>query len=136
MSLSDKVAGIYKAFGEQNVPAILEHIADDVEWDYGSHSIEVPWLKRREGRAGAIEFFQNVGNLLSIERFEPKQLFEGNRVVVALLDISFTVIATGNRVDEKDEIHVFRFNDEGKIAGFRHGVDSYEHFVAFNGGTK
>ena len=131
MSNKNTVESIYQAFGQGNVPAILEHLAENVEWDYASTSIEVPWLKRREGIGGAMEFFQAVGSLLEIDKFQVKEIVEGNRVVIALLDVSFTVRSTGAHVSEIDEIHVFRFNDEGKITAFRHGVDSYEHIRAF-----
>lgn len=133
MSNKAAVERIYRAFGEGDVPSILEHIAEDVAWDYASTSIEVPWLKRREGKNGAVDFFQAVASNLEFERFEPKLILEGDGVVVSLLDVAFTVRSTGLRISEADEIHVFRFNSEGKIAGFRHGVDTYEHFRAFSG---
>lgn len=131
MSNKITVQKIYEAFGAGNVPAILEHLADDVKWDYASASIEVPWLKRREGINGAIEFFKAVGTELEFDKFQPTQVIEGEGVVVSLLGVSFTVRSSGARVNEVDEIHVFRFNDEGKVVAFRHGVDSYEHFRAF-----
>lgn len=131
MNNRSTIEQVYKAFAEGNVPAILEHMADDVEWDYASTSIEVPWLKRRSGKEGALEFFHAVGSLLEFEEFQPKEILEGDNVVVALLDVSFKVRQNGTNVREWDEIHVFRFNDGGKITSFRHGVDSYEHFRAF-----
>ena len=133
MSNKSTVEDIYKAFGEGNIPAILEHLADDVIWDFASTSIEVPWLKRREGKAGAIEFFQAVGANLEFEKFEPKAILEGDGLVVGVIDVEATVRPTGKKISEVDETHVFRFNGDGKIVAFRHGVDSYEHFRAFEG---
>ena len=133
MSNKATVEGIYKAFGEGDLASILEHIADDVLWDYASTSIEVPWLKRRQGKSEAAEFFQAVGANVEFEKFEPKEILEGEGVVVSLLDVTFTVKSTGKKITELDEIHVFRFNPEGKIVAFRHGVDSYEHFRAYFG---
>jgi ketosteroid isomerase-like protein len=44
------VQQIYEAFGRGDVPAILEHLADDVEWEYGLTSTDVPWLQPQHGR--------------------------------------------------------------------------------------
>jgi ketosteroid isomerase-like protein len=51
MNLSDNVQNIYAAFGRGDIPAILERLAPDVEWEYGVESTNVPWLQPRCGRA-------------------------------------------------------------------------------------
>ena len=47
----DTVKGIYEAFGRGDVPAILERVREDVEWDVGVADRGVPWLAPRRGRA-------------------------------------------------------------------------------------
>ncbi|MES1245515.1 MAG: nuclear transport factor 2 family protein [Acidobacteriota bacterium] len=126
------VQQMYAAFGRGDVPAILEHLDEAVEWEYGGNSTDVPWLQPRHGREGAAAFFASLAEL-DIHRFEVKTLLEGEGVVVALIDIESTVKATGKKVGEEDEVHLWRFNSEGKVTRFRHRVDTHGHQVAWSG---
>ena len=123
---------IYKAFGSGDVPAILSKLSESVEWEYGASSSEVPWLQHRQGRDGAAAFFSSLG-AMQIQRFIPKAFLEGEGVVVVLIDIEFTVRATGKRVAEEDEVHIWYFDDQGKVARFRHRVDTQQHVLACRG---
>jgi ketosteroid isomerase-like protein len=42
MQNSKIVQEMYAAFGRGDVPAILQRLADDVEWEYGVNSTDVP----------------------------------------------------------------------------------------------
>ena len=59
------VVAIYEAFGGGNIPAVLDRLSEDVRWEHWAawtpHAAGVPWLKPRQGRAGAGEFFQVIG---------------------------------------------------------------------------
>src|SRR5690242_9965214 len=99
MSNLDTVRQIYAAFGSGDVPAILGHLDESVEWEYGSNSTDIPWLQPRHGREGAGAFFASLGEI-DIHRFAVKNLLEGEGVVVALVDLEFTVKATGKKVVE------------------------------------
>lgn len=134
MSHADTVRGIYEAFARGDVAAILEPLADDVEWEYGVNSTTVPWLQPRRGRDAVAGFFQAFGSAVEIHRFEPKELLEGDGLVVAIVDLEFTVRATGRRVVEEDEAHVWRFAD-GKVTRFRHRADTHQQQLAFEGGA-
>jgi ketosteroid isomerase-like protein len=122
---------MYAAFGRGDVPGILAHLADDVDWEYGQASNDVPWLQPRRGRDAVGGFFEAVGGGLEFHKFAPKEIIEGDGVVVALIDIDATVKATGRRITEEDEIHVWRFGADGKVVRFRHGVDTHAHQSAF-----
>ncbi|MGE3308738.1 MAG: nuclear transport factor 2 family protein [Limisphaerales bacterium] len=126
------VRGIYEAFGRGDVPAILEHLSPDVEWEYGGTGTDVPWLQRRVGRDAAAGFFEALREL-RMDRFSPREFLAGDRLVVVLLEVDFTVTRTGRRVVEEDEIHVWRFDTEGRVSRFRHGVDSHRHQAAWGG---
>ncbi|MFL6203479.1 MAG: nuclear transport factor 2 family protein [Thermoanaerobaculia bacterium] len=80
MTGKETVQEIYAAFGRGDVPAILERLAPDVEWEYGASPTEVPWLQPRQGRAGAAEFFASLANL-EFHRFEPKMILEEGATV-------------------------------------------------------
>jgi len=42
MTSKETVLERYAAFGRGDVPAILEHLAPDVEWEYDASPTEVP----------------------------------------------------------------------------------------------
>lgn len=52
------------------------------------------------------------------------------RAEVVLVDVEFVVRHTGARVSETDEIHVWRFNEDGLGSRFKHGVDTHRHQLA------
>jgi ketosteroid isomerase-like protein len=131
MSNLSTVQDIYAAFGQGDIPTILSKLADDVDWEYAPGPNDVPWLQRRSGRDAVGGFFESLA-AMEFHTFAPKELLEGDGVVVTLLDVDFTVRATGKRVTERDEVHVWRFNADGKVASFRHGADTHAHQLAYN----
>ena len=125
----ETVQQMYAAFGRGDIPAILAHLSDDVEWEYGAGPTDVPWLQPRKGKQEVTEFF---GTLAAIEfnRFEPKELLGGENKVVALIDAAFTVKATGRRIEDETEVHIWHFNDEGLVNRFAHRLDTHKHVMA------
>jgi ketosteroid isomerase-like protein len=131
VSNAQTVRDIYEAFGRGDVPTILSKLAPDVDWEYGQGATaDVPYLRKRRGREEVGGFFEAVGGGLEFEKFEPKEILEGDGVVVALIDVAFTVKKTGKSITEEDEIHVWRFNAAGEVARFRHGVDTHTSHLA------
>ncbi|MDY7230819.1 nuclear transport factor 2 family protein [Hyalangium rubrum] len=134
MSNLETVQSIYAAFSRGDVRSILEHLSEDVEWEYGVAPNDVPWLQARHGRSGALEFLQSL-QALEFHTFEPKTFLEAPRLVVVLVDIDLEVKATGQRIAEKEEVHIWRFDETGQVVRFRHAVDSYQHSRALRAGT-
>jgi len=60
-------------------------------------------------------------------------LLEAGQIVVALVGLDATVNATGRRVVEEDAVHIWHFNPAGKVARFRHRLDSYQQWLAHTG---
>ena len=87
------VASIYDAFRTGDIPAILETLADDVRWeewtDNSAQKAGVPWLQRRDGKAGALEFFKIAGQM-AIHEFRVLSLLAGGQQVVAEVVIDAT----------------------------------------------
>lgn len=129
MSNIQTVLTIYEAFGRGDVPTILGHLSEDVEWEPGVADIGVPWLTPRHGRSEVPGFFESLG-ALDIRRFEAKTLLERDDVVVAILGLEFVVKATAHTVTDEDEIHIWRFDEQGRVASFGHKVDSHRHWLA------
>ena len=132
MSNADTVRSIYAAFGRGDVPAILEVLADDVDWDFAhAPDLGVPYLVPRRGRQAVLGFFQAVADTLELRRFEITDVLGDGPVVVALATVEWIVKPTGKPLREADEAHVWRFDARGKVARFRHGVDTHAHVRAF-----
>jgi ketosteroid isomerase-like protein len=130
MAHVETVQQIYQEFGRGDIPAILSHLAEDVEWEYGINSTDVPWLQPRRGRTDVAGFFRALADL-EVHRFEPKTFLESGNVVVALLDFEATVRSTGRRVVEDDEVHVWYFDQSGMVSRFRHRADTHQQWQAW-----
>lgn len=63
----------------------------------------------------------------------PKVFLEAPGLVVVLVDLDVTVKATGERIVEENEGHVWHFDGAGKVIRFRHLVDSFQHAQAYRG---
>lgn len=134
MTPIDTVQHIYAAFGRGDVPAILACLADDVEWEYGSTPNPVPWLQPLRGRDQVPRFFQALGEQVEFHRFQPTRVLGDGALVVGLCDLEATVRATGKRVVEVDEVHLFHFDAQGRVARFRHRADTLQHAMAVKAG--
>jgi ketosteroid isomerase-like protein len=129
MSNIQTVQEIYSAFGAGDVPTILSKLAADIEWDADA-SGDIPFLVPRRGVDGVGAFFQSLTQA-DFTKFEPTAFLESGNVVVALIDATFTVKATGKTVAMVDEAHIWRFGPDGKVVNFRHRVDTLAHHLAF-----
>lgn len=130
MSNVPTIQGLYAAFERGDVPEVLSHMAEDIEWEYFPLSVDVPWLRSYRGRAEVPKFFQTIGSGFDFHRFEPKTFLENGNVVVVLIDVDFTVKATGHRIQEEDEVHIWRFDDAGRITRFAHKLDTHRHLMS------
>ncbi len=133
MSHVETVQRIYGAFGKGDVSTILDQLADDVEWEYGVNSTTVPWLQPRRGRADVVNFFHALAGL-DITKFHPTTFLENGDTIVVLVDLEGTVRSTGRRILEEDEVHIWRFDSEGKVRRFRHRADTYQQLAAMADG--
>lgn len=126
------VQAVYQAFATGDVPSILAQLSSDIDWEY-SGAQEVPWLERRHGRDAVGGFFGALAENLEFEKFAVNDVLAGDRVVVALVDLDARVKRTGKRISERDEVHVWRFDESGKVVAFRHALDSAAHVRAWAG---
>lgn len=120
---------IYDAFGCGDDAAFLQRLAETVDWDYAATTAAVPWLQHRSGRAGAAAFLTSLA-AIETRKFVPKAFLNDGNVVVVLLDIEYVVRATGKTVVEEDAVHIWHFDQAGKVARFRHRVDTWQHALA------
>lgn len=133
MSHTDTVRAMYAAFARGDISAITERIDDDVEWEYEPSPADVPWLQARRGHAGVREFFASLG-AFEFVRFEPRAVLgAGGGLVVGIVDVELVLKRNGYRIKEAEEIHLFRFNTQGKVQRFRHQCDTHKLWLAHRG---
>lgn len=128
------VERIYEAFGRGDVAAVLEMLADGVTWEHwekgnSAQDAGLPWLARRTGKSEVAAFFETLAREFEFHSFQPLGLLEGDGSVAAVIRIAVTVKATG-RLIEDDEVHLWTFDDAGKVIDHRHFLDTGKHIAA------
>lgn len=125
------VQSIYAAFGQGDVPAILDRLADDVHWeawdDNSAQKAGVPWLQPRRGKAGVLAFFQLLG-AGKVHDFQVLSPMANDNQVAAEIVIDLELPDAGRYRDE--EIHLWTLNEAGQVVRMRHYVDTAKHIVA------
>jgi ketosteroid isomerase-like protein len=123
------VKGIYEAFGRGDVPAILERLTPDVAWEPDGVDHGVPWLMPRKGREGVGAFFASLA-ALEFEDFQVVQVVGDESLVAAVVSVAVRVKATGRSVRDTAEVHLWRFDPQGRVTSMRHAVDTHQHVLA------
>jgi len=130
----DTVKSIYDAFGKGDVPGILEHLSDNVQWEHSpdntAQKAGVPWLLERKGKDGVREFFKIIGGFAFRDFRVLSVMGEGNKVA-AEIKFEADIPATGGYLNE-EEVHLWTFDEKGKVIGYRHYSDTAKHIAAAN----
>lgn len=132
MSNIQTVQSIYRSFGEGDIAGILDKLHENIAWDHGLCSGGVPWLEPITGRVAVQRFFAALG-ALDFKRFQPGTMVEADGAVIAVIDVAFVVKSTGRTVEEKDEVHIWHFDESGLATKFNHKVDTHQHWLAWRG---
>ena len=124
MSETDNSAVVlqaYSNFKTGNIEALLDLVADDVEWEL-PETANVPFTGKFTGRAGVADFFASVGANQDALQFEPREIVAQGDKVVSLGRYLWRIKAT-NREFGSDFAHVFTIR-EGKIVAFKEYFDT------------
>jgi ketosteroid isomerase-like protein len=136
MSNIPAVQAIYQAFGAGDGATFLGLLADDVEWeawpDNQAVAAGVPWLQPYSGR-DAVAGFLAVASQMDIVDLQILNMMEGGNEVAVSFVIEANLPTCGGRSYRDEEIHLWTFNAEGKVARLRHYVDTAKHIQAFRG---
>jgi ketosteroid isomerase-like protein len=124
------VAAIYEAFGRGDVPAILDRLADDVEWEKGIRATAVPYLAAGRGKDHVAKFFEHVAANLELTHFDVLAVCDGGDTVVAPIVHAGRIVG-GGEIPMTLECHVWRFGDDGKVTAMNHSFDIAIHEKAF-----
>lgn len=106
----------YAAFASRDIPALLELLADDVEWRFlGSPETGTPYGGTCKGKQQVAEFFGTLAQADEILEFEPREFLEGPRHVTVLGRIKSRALPDG-KMHESEWVHVFTWKDDNKIS--------------------
>jgi ketosteroid isomerase-like protein len=117
----------YTNFKAGNIPALLNLVADDVEWILPEVA-GVAISGTREGREEVADFFRTLNETQEVISFEPREFIAQNDQVVVLGRYSFRVRATRQQF-ESDWAHVFTIQN-GQITHFQEFTDTAAVAVA------
>jgi uncharacterized protein len=129
------VSGVYAAFGRGDADGVLAPLAADVSWDADwadlfSQRAGLPVVAPRRGADGVREFLALVGTY-QLHDFQVLDLMASDRQVTAQIVIELSYPGGGRYRDE--ELHLWRFGEDGKITALRHYVDTAKHIAAWHG---
>lgn len=123
---------MFAAFGQGDIPAVLDMVAEDVDWQSPvtrNPSTHISWAKPRYSRDEVATYFKELSDKVKPEQLEIlKFTAQDDRVVVEGRNRG-TVRSTGCAY-EHDWVMVFTLR-EGKIVRFRHYYDTADLVVAF-----
>ena len=136
MTHIETAQAMYEAFGRGDVPAILTHMADDMAFDNWSNNTvvdggQVDYMTPRDGKAGAVAFFEALQGV-EFHDFRVTNLLGGGNQVAATVSLETMVKKTGKRVRD-DMIHLWTFNADGQAIRFLHYLDTAKHIAANTG---
>jgi ketosteroid isomerase-like protein len=99
----------YEAFGRGDISAVLELIADDVEWRVvGPSKLPFPTHCRTKGEVGA--YFQRLAAADDITNFEPREFIEAGDRLVVLGWVRANIRSTGKPF-ETEWVHIMTIKD-------------------------
>jgi ketosteroid isomerase-like protein len=130
------VTAIYEAFGRGDLDALVAPLADDVSWDadWAQHFAQnagLDMFRPRRGKAEARQFFEALAPF-TVHDFQVLDLLASERQVVVQVVIDCSYPDGGGRYRD-EELHLWTFNDDGKIGALRHYVDTAKHIAAAAG---
>lgn len=125
------VQELFAAFGRGDLEAILERLAEDVEWLVPG-SAAIPYAGERHGRAEVAQFFMERNATVALEQFAPKQFIaQGEHVVV--LGEELGRVRANDRVFHSEWAMVFTLR-AGRIERMQAFEDTEAVAKAFRGG--
>jgi len=116
------IQDIYGAFGRGDVPAILERLADDVEFSFNSAVPSLPWHATFRGKGAIPGFFAALAEGTTPRVFEPRAFTSGGSHVAVAVHFEH-VLKNGRHVVE-DQVHWWTFDARGKVSRIVHFTDT------------
>jgi uncharacterized protein len=119
-------------FGKGDVPAILEHVSEDAQWEHWEKSPAqargVRYLQAGQGKQGAADFLASLA-AVEMRDFKVGDILAGDDKVCAEIVIEFKLKATG-KILRDEQLHLWTLDDRGQVVAFRHCLDTAKHIEA------
>ena len=126
------VKDLYAAFDRGDIDAIINVLAEDVDWGWESVAGEVPWLGVVKGRPAVRDFFDVLAKEPDIPVFERNEFIGSGNLVAVTYRVEMTVKATGKKIAE-EAMHLWTRDQQGKISSYRGFADTAAHLAAWRG---
>jgi ketosteroid isomerase-like protein len=121
----------YAAFGRGDIPALLDLLDDDIEWQATIGAApHVPTAGKRFGKQAVAEFFRILSQTIEFSHFEPREFIAQGDQVVILGSYAGRAKATGRTFAE--EWAMVDTLKNGKIVRFREYVNAAAINAAFD----
>jgi ketosteroid isomerase-like protein len=130
------VATVYRAFGSGDIDTLMGLIAQDVRW-------ESDWEDNFAQRAGGPAFYRpfhgrdSLGGFFSamgantFHQLDVRDVIVDGDRAVARVALEYTMPSGGRYRDE--QLHLWTFDDQGKIVAIRHFLDTAKLLAATRG---
>ena len=115
MTNTERVKEMYAAFAQGEIAAIMDALADDVEWDFEAPAA-IPFGGKRRGRAEAQGFFTGIGATEENQVLTMTEFIESGNHVATFGRYAATAKSTGIRYDTP-AAHFWEFRD-GKVVKY------------------
>ncbi len=122
------IQGVYEAFGRGDVAAVLDAVADDVDWAAEAAGSGAPWYGVRHGKGEVAKFFEAYGTAMEVEEWTPLAFAASDADVHSVVRIRARSRATGKPVTMN--LHHFFTLRDGKIAYYRGTEDTAQSEAA------
>lgn len=127
MANKEIIEAIYEAFSKGDIPFILDCLDENIAWEkwQNNHAQKagVPYLLERNSIAGVAGFFEEVGKL-GVKASKVLSIMDGGDKFAVEFEIET------ERFGYEEEIHLWTFNEAGKVTRFRHYLDTAKHIAA------
>lgn len=117
--------------GQGYMEAVLNELADDVEWWADGPVDILPWAGTHRGREGVANWFKVLNEAMEYQQFDPREFIAQGDTVVVLYHASGRARSTG-RSFESDIIRLYTVRD-GKLVRVRSYYNTAAYVAALRG---
>ena len=114
---TNTVKAMYAAFGRGDIPALLNSLADRIEWEIPGRQDGIPFAGTYRGRDSVGQFFTLMAESIDYNLFEPREFIAQGNQVIALGRYKATAKPSGNTFET--EWAMAWTLSEGKATHFR-----------------
>jgi ketosteroid isomerase-like protein len=118
----------YAAFGQGDLPGVLNNMAEDITWESG-YTTQVPFAGQWRGHEQILKFFATLNNTLDVQDFRIDDMISQGDTVIALGHEAARIKATGSEY-RNEWVHVWKVK-QGKVAEIKTYNDTATVAAAF-----